>query len=63
MDINGIYRVEEDRLYMGEQEIHENQYDIFHFEEDKLIIELSDGANPSEMLPGISYPFELIREQ
>lgn len=63
VDINGIYRVEEDRLYMGEQEIHENQYDIFHFEEDKLIIELSDGANPSEMLPGISYPFELIREQ
>ncbi|MDE6063304.1 MAG: zinc-ribbon domain-containing protein [Lachnospiraceae bacterium] len=63
VDINGIYRVEEDRLYMAEQEINENQYDIFHFEEDKLIIGLSDGADSSEILPGIAYPFELIREQ
>ncbi len=62
-ETNGIFRVEEDRLYMGEEEINENQYDLFHFEEDKLIIELVEGAEEREFLPGISYPFELIREQ
>ena len=63
MDFSGVYRVEEDRLYMAEWEINENQYDNFHFEEDKLIIELSDSVEPSELLPGIAYPFELIRVQ
>ena len=62
-ETNGIFRVEEDRLYIGEEEINENQYDLFHFEEDKLIIEQVDGAEGEEFLPGISYPFELIREQ
>ena len=62
-ETNGIFSVEEDRLYIGEEEINENQYDLFHFEEDKLIIEQVDGAEGEEFLPGISYPFELIREQ
>lgn len=62
-ETNGIFRVEEDRLYMAEEEIDENQYDLFHFEEDKLIIEQVDGAEERELLPGITYPFELIREQ
>lgn len=63
VDINGVYKVEEDRLYMAEWEINENQYDNFHFEEDKLIIELVDGATSDGLLPGIDYPFELIRVQ
>lgn len=62
VDVNGVYRVEEDRLYMAEQEINENQYDNFHFEEGKLIIELAEGIEGGELVPGISYPFELIRE-
>ncbi len=62
-ETNGIFRVEEDRLYIGEKEINENQYDLFHFEEDKLIIEQVNGAEGAEFLPGITYPFELIREQ
>lgn len=62
VDLNGVYKVEEDRLYMAEQEINENQYDNFHFEEGKLIIELAEGIEGGELVPGISYPFELIRE-
>ena len=63
VDMTGVYRVDGDRLYMAEQEIDESRYDNFHFEEDKLIIELPDGVDSEELLPGISYPFELTRVQ
>lgn len=63
MDMRGVYRTEDDRLYMGEEEINEYQYDLFHFEENKLIIEMTEEVEDAELFPGISYPFELIRVQ
>ncbi len=63
VDMTGVYRVDGDRLYMSNTEIDENRYDNFHFEEDKLIIELPDGTESEELVPGISYPFVLIRVQ
>ena len=49
METTGVYRVEEDRLYMADQEIDESRYDNFHFEEDKLIIELPAEADPQHL--------------
>ena len=63
VDTTGVYRIDGDKLYMSDTEIDESRYDNFHFEEDKLIIELPDGAEPEELIQGISYPFELIRVQ
>ena len=63
VDMTGVYRVDGDRLYMSNPAIDENRYDNFHFEEDKLIIELPDGTESEELVPGISYPFVLIRVQ
>lgn len=64
MATSGKYETSGDKLHMseGNAEIDKNAYDIFSVNGDVLKLELPAGAANTEIVPGLSYPIELKKE-
>lgn len=64
VEVNGVYEVKGNKLYMSEgSEINKNEYDLFKISGDTLTLELADGVEAEEIIPGMSYPLTLTREK
>lgn len=64
MATSGKYEISGDKLHMseGDAEIDKNAYDVFSVNGDVLKLELPAGAANEEIVPGLSYPIELKKE-
>lgn len=64
VEVDGVYEVKGNKLYMSEgTEINKNEYDLFKISGDTLTLELADGVEAEEIIPGMSYPLSLTREK
>lgn len=66
MESNGVFEAKGNKLYIAEDEIDKNTYDIFTVEGDTLTIDMAEGAETSDMfddLEGIDYPFTFTKVQ
>ena len=63
MYTNGVYEAKGDKLFMDEEEISPNVYDVFKIEGDTLTVDIPEGAemDPDEMVEGIDYPLTFTR--
>lgn len=62
----GVYEVKGNKLYIAEDQIDKNSYDIFSVEGDVLTIDVAEGAEDSDVfsdIEGIDYPFTFTRVQ
>ncbi len=65
-ETTGVYEVKGNKLYIAEDEIDKNSYDIFSIEGDVLTIDMAEGAEASDVfsdIEGINYPFTFTRVQ
>ncbi|MGN0431184.1 MAG: hypothetical protein ACI4EQ_02395 [Lachnospiraceae bacterium] len=59
----GFYETEDNRLYLNSgRTADKNQYVIFTVEENTLTLNLPEGVEEENTLPGVEYPFVLTKE-